>query len=429
MSVATVAVRASELGKRYRIGTRLDPDASLAASIARGITAPLRNFTNLRRLRHFDDAGEDATDVIWAFRDVSFEVYPGEVLGVIGRNGAGKSTLLKVLSRITEPTEGEAEIHGRVSSLLEVGAGFHGDLTGRDNVFLKGTLLGMTRREVAARFDEIVRFAELEQFIDTPVKRFSSGMYVRLAFSVAAHLDPDVLIADEVLAVGDAEFQRRSIGTMRSAAEEHGRTVIFVSHDLSVVASLCTRAIWLDHGRLRAAGDVDEVIDEYMHSLQHEESRDLARRTDRTGNGAVRATSVTVRSAGDGGRGAVPAGEPVEIRVNYEAPDGQPPGPITATVVIETLLRERVATLSTDFTGDRLEAPPSGTLTCVIDDFPINEGDYMCTVRIDVAGKVADWIADTTRFRVDPTSFYTGNAHPGPKGGRMLLRHRWRLDD
>jgi homopolymeric O-antigen transport system ATP-binding protein len=430
MSVSTVAVRASELGKRYRIGTRLDPDASLAASIARGVKAPFLNFVNLRRLRHFDDAAEDSADVIWAFRDVSFEAHPGEVLGVIGRNGAGKSTLLKVLSRITEPTEGEAEIHGRVSSLLEVGAGFHGDLTGRDNVFLKGTLLGMTRREVAARFDEIVGFAELEQFIDTPVKRFSSGMYVRLAFSVAAHLDPDVLIADEVLAVGDAEFQRRSIGTMRSAAEELGRTVIFVSHDLSVVASLCTRAIWLDRGRLRAAGDVDEVIDEYMHSLQHEESRDLAHRTDRTGSGAVRATSVSVQAAGGPGRGAVPAGEPVEIRISYEAPSGLAPGPITATVVIETLLRERVATLSTEFTGDRLESPPSsGTLTCVVDDFPINEGDYMCTVRLDAAGKMADWIADTTRFRVDPTSFYTGNAHPGPKGGRMLLRHRWRIDD
>jgi lipopolysaccharide transport system ATP-binding protein len=415
------------LGKRYRLGTTLDRDASLAAALARGIAGPVRNFRNLRSLWRFED--EEAANILWALRDVSFELERGEVLGVIGRNGAGKSTLLKILSRITEPSEGEVELRGRVSSLIEVGTGFHGDLTGRDNVFLKGTMLGMTRREVAARFDDIVEFAELEQFMETPVKRYSSGMYVRLAFAVAAHLDPDILIADEVLAVGDAEFQRRSVGQMRSAAEEKGRSVIFVSHDLSVVSSLCTRAIWLDRGRIRASGLVDDVVDAYMHSLEHEVSGDVAHRTDRVGSGAVRVTSVTIAPR-DGVPGTViPSGTPVDVRIRYESADGTDPGPIDATLTVETLLREKIVSASTRLTAQRLDGSPGpGVLVCSFDELPLNEGDYMCTIRLDVSDRVADWIADATRFRVDPKGFYGGGIQPSPHDGRILLRHSWRLE-
>jgi lipopolysaccharide transport system ATP-binding protein len=426
--MSEVALRTDGLGKRYRIGTRLDPDASLAGSVVRGIGAPIRNLRTLRKLRRFEE--RDESDVIWAFRDVSFEVQTGEILGVVGRNGAGKSTLLKVLSRITEPSEGSAELRGRVSSLLEIGAGFHGDLSGRDNIFLKGTLLGMTRREVAARFDDIVEFAEIGQFVDTPVKRYSSGMYVRLAFAIAAHLDPDVLIADEVLAVGDAEFQRRSVGSMRTAAEELGRTVLFVSHDLSVISSLCTRAIWLDQGRLRAHGAVDEVVDAYMHSLEHEHSSDLAHRTDRTGNGSARATRVAIRALDGSAGGRIPAGTPVEIRISFEELNGRDPAKLAVTVWIETFLREKVAMMSTELTRDQLQTNGvGGVVVCRIDDLPLNEGDYMCQVRIDVNGKVADWISDTTRFRVDPGQFYSSGLHPGAKEARALLRHSWTLED
>jgi lipopolysaccharide transport system ATP-binding protein len=423
---ANASVSARGLGKRYRLGSTIDRDASLAAAVGRSVLTPLRNFRDLRSLRKFGDT--DETNVLWALRDVSFGLERGEVLGVIGRNGAGKSTLLKILSRITEPSEGEVELRGRVSSLIEVGTGFHGDLTGRDNVFLKGTMLGMTRHEVAARFDEIVEFAELAQFIDTPVKRYSSGMYVRLAFAVAAHLDPDVLIADEVLAVGDAEFQRRSVGQMRSAAEDEGRSVIFVSHDLSVISSLCTRAIWLDRGRLRDEGSVDKVIDGYMHSLEHEESEDVAHRKDRVGSGALRVMSVAVLTAGKLG-GVVPAGAPVDVRIRYESESGAPLGRIDATLTIETLLRERVATASTQLTQEHFESPPSeGLLVCSLRELPLNEGDYMCTVRLDVNGKVADHIADTVRFRVDPTKFYPSGIHPSARDGRVLLRHAWKLE-
>jgi len=214
-----------------------------------------------------DHAGKQASseekEIFWALKDVSFEVTPGEVVGIIGRNGAGKSTLLKVLSRITEPTSGRVEINGRVASLLEVGTGFHPDLTGRENVFLNGAILGMSRAEIRKKFDEIVAFAEVEKFLDTPVKRYSSGMYVRLAFAVAAHLEPDILVVDEVLAVGDVEFQKKCLGKMKDVAGQ-GRTVLFVSHNIGVVKELCSRAILLKAGRILADGSTSQVVGEYI---------------------------------------------------------------------------------------------------------------------------------------------------------------------
>ena len=201
----------------------------------------------------------------WSLRDISFDVQPGEVLGIVGKNGAGKSTLLKIISRITEPTSGEIRIRGRVASLLEVGTGFHPELSGRENVFLNGAILGMTKAEIRKKFDDIVEFAEIGRFIDTPVKRYSSGMYVRLAFAVAAHLEPEILIVDEVLAVGDAEFQNKCLGKMRQVSRNQGRTVLFVSHNMAAVKSLCTRAVWLDRGRLRASGEAEKLVVTYLN--------------------------------------------------------------------------------------------------------------------------------------------------------------------
>ena len=247
------AIRAAGLGKRYRLGEH-------------------HSFGSLRetlvdRLRSLGRPRPDPERAsIWALRDVAFEIAPGEAVGIIGRNGAGKSTLLKVLSRITEPTTGRAEISGRVGSLLEVGTGFHPELTGRENIFLNGAILGMRRAEIAAKFDEIVSFAEVGTFIDTPVKRYSSGMYLRLAFAVAAHLEPEILLVDEVLAVGDLAFQKKCLGRMKSVSQE-GRTVLFVSHNLAAIRSLCTRAMLLQDGRLAAAGAVDDIIDRYVGNL------------------------------------------------------------------------------------------------------------------------------------------------------------------
>lgn len=249
-----IAIRVEHLSKRYRIGQRIRHDL-IRDELADGIKGLLgRN----------GHAGRNGT-TFWAVNDVSFQVGRGEILGIIGRNGAGKSTLLKILSRITEPTEGRAVIHGRTGSLLEVGAGFHMELTGRENVYLNGAILGMTRREIGRKFDEIVAFAEVEKFIDTPVKRYSSGMYVRLAFAVAAHLEPEVLMVDEVLAVGDARFWSKSFGKMR-ALNDQGMTIVLVTHNLSAVQDFCSRGLCLERGRIIAEGSVPDALAAY-HGL------------------------------------------------------------------------------------------------------------------------------------------------------------------
>jgi lipopolysaccharide transport system ATP-binding protein len=256
MSSEPLVLRVEGLSKSYRIGER-EPYKALRDVVADGLTAPLRLAKRRRRPK------AEPTNRIWALADVSFDVRQGEVLGLIGRNGAGKSTLLKILSRITEPTEGQVTLRGRVGSLLEVGTGFHPELTGRENIFLNGTILGMRRAEILRRFDEIVEFAGVGRFLDTPVKRYSSGMQVRLAFAVAAHLEPEILLVDEVLAVGDAEFQEKCLGKMRDVTRE-GRTVVFVSHNLAAVRSLCSRALLLDQGRLVFDGQTDVAVGRYL---------------------------------------------------------------------------------------------------------------------------------------------------------------------
>jgi lipopolysaccharide transport system ATP-binding protein len=260
--VTDVAIRVQGLSKVYRIGER-QRYKSLRESIMKTLGAPLRK------------GNRRPPETVWALSDVSFEVMPGEVVGVIGRNGAGKSTLLKILSRITEPTRGRVEVYGRVGSLLEVGTGFHMELTGRENIYLNGAILGMKRAEIAQRFDEIVAFAEVEKFLDTPVKHYSTGMYLRLAFAVAAHLEPEILLVDEVLAVGDAAFQKKCLRKMGDAAKE-GRTVFLVSHNMGAVSTLCNQVTYLVAGRLKAKGPTAEVVSAYLSELLQTESRDLA---------------------------------------------------------------------------------------------------------------------------------------------------------
>lgn len=302
MSEAAITVEG--IGKRYRVGQRDQHAQTFREAVMNVITAPAR------RLRRLGEAPV-GSDEFWALRDVSFEVERGEVMGVIGSNGAGKSTLLKILSRITDPTEGVARIRGRVGSLLEVGTGFHPELTGRENVYLSGAILGMRKQEIERRFDEIVAFAEIEQFLDTPVKRYSSGMYVRLAFAVAAHLDPEILIIDEVLAVGDSAFQRKCLGKMREASQGDGRTVLFVSHNLDLVTALCTRAIVLSEGRILYSGGVREAIHAY------------ASQTFRSGE-ILRATSPKLEWIGLEDRASVCGLSPesdIELRLRFRSGD------------------------------------------------------------------------------------------------------------
>src|SRR5687768_2485010 len=290
-------INADNLSKRYVLGTR-------------------QPYSFRELLTGFFERGDDAGKVLWALRDVNFSVDEGETLGLIGHNGAGKSTLLKILSRITKPTSGSATIRGRVGSLLEVGTGFHSELSGRENIYLNGAILGMKRAEIEKKFDEIVAFSEIEAFLDTPVKHYSTGMHMRLAFSVAAHLDPEVLIVDEVLAVGDVGFQRKCLRKMRDVGES-GRTVIFVSHDMQSIARLCRRAIWLKDGQLKSDGEAKHVVGEYLH----EQSRTGAEKIweDETpGNEIVRLRAVRVRDEGGELTASIDIRRPVMIEMQYE---------------------------------------------------------------------------------------------------------------
>lgn len=262
--MSDIAIQVENISKRYRIGLKEELHDTFIGALTSWVKSPLSNFHRLQKLSKFDE-NEDSKDIIWALKDVSFEVKRGEVLGIIGRNGAGKSTLLKILGRITEPTSGRAETQHHIASLLEVGTGFHPELTGRENTYLNGTILGMSKSEIESKFDEIVDFSGVEKFIDTPIKRYSSGMMIRLAFSVAAHLEPEILLIDEVLAVGDVEFQKKCLGKMKDISGE-GRTVLFVSHNMGSIRNLCTKGILLDSGRVLHEGDVATVIHKYLDS-------------------------------------------------------------------------------------------------------------------------------------------------------------------
>jgi lipopolysaccharide transport system ATP-binding protein len=310
-----IAIRVEDIGKKYRIG-KAEKYKTLRDTLATAFTAPFHKVGRLLRGEAASDT--DQYEQIWALKDISFEVRQGEVIGVIGGNGAGKSTLLKILSRITEPTTGFAEIHGRVGSLLEVGTGFHQELTGRENTYLNGAILGMNRKEIDRKFDEIVAFSEVEKFIDTPVKHYSSGMYLRLAFAVAAHLEPEILIVDEVLAVGDAAFQQKCLGKMGAVAKE-GRTVLFVSHNMGAITQLCGRAVQLEKGRLKRSGSAGEVVSAYLSSVAGTELKSSWSDESSKPNGAdVRFRSVRLLSSDEQTLSMTNFHEALQVEIVYE---------------------------------------------------------------------------------------------------------------
>lgn len=261
MTYSTIKVL--NLSKRYRIGLKKKQSTTLVGQLTNIVKAPYENYKRLRKMSNFGDQVDES--VFWALKDINFEVQQGEVLGIIGKNGAGKSTLLKILSQITEPTSGKIEIHGRVASLLEVGTGFHPELSGRDNIYMNGTILGMTKKEINHKLEEIISFSGIEKFIDTPVKYFSSGMKVRLGFSIAAHLEPEILIVDEILAVGDYEFQAKCLGKMEDISNKEGRTIIFVSHDLNAVINLCSNSLCLNKGEILTIGKSQDVVSQFLN--------------------------------------------------------------------------------------------------------------------------------------------------------------------
>jgi lipopolysaccharide transport system ATP-binding protein len=314
--MSKIAVRVENISKKYYIGRRQQAYRTLREALADAFVAPFRRAGKLLRGQATGAAGLDET--IWALRNVSVEIERGEVVGIIGRNGAGKSTLLKILSRITEPTEGYADIHGRVGSLLEVGTGFHNELSGRENVYLNGAILGMKRAEIDRKFDEIIAFAEVERFIDTPVKHYSSGMYLRLAFAVAAHLEPEILLVDEVLAVGDARFQKKCLSKMQDVGHQ-GRTVLFVSHNMPAITRLCERVILLDEGGVLEDGPSHQVVSAYLNAgLGTTAAREWPDLAKAPGDDVVRLRAVRVRTEDGRITDAVDIRRPVAIEMEYQ---------------------------------------------------------------------------------------------------------------
>ena len=408
MSSDRLALSVRGVSKKYTIQHDRTAPTTLGEAVARRIREP---FWKPER------------EEFWALRDVSFDVRRGEVLGLIGRNGAGKSTLLKILSRITEMTEGEVVLNGRVGSLLEVGTGFNQELTGRENVFLNGAILGMTRAEIRQQFDAIVQFSGVERFLDTPVKRYSSGMYVRLAFAVAAHLRTEILIVDEVLAVGDQEFQRQCLGKMRDVATD-GRTVMLVSHNMMAISNLCTGAVMLERGRLVTAGTVADAVARYGSVEGAELVGDLRSRGDRAGSGQIRALSLSLLDGRGDRIAAVRVGQPFEIVVEYEAKAALKN--VVVSIDIDQLDGTRLATLYSKFRDETFAVDPGrGAFSCRVTGVPLRPDAYSLNVYIGENHAVHDSVQRAMPFEVAPTDVFGTGQLPDRNQGPLLANYRW----
>ena len=416
-----IAIRVENLSKRYQIGRAQQRHDTLRDALMVGLRTPLK------RLRRNDRGSDGHTDdAIWALRDVSFEVKHGEVLGVIGHNAAGKSTLLKILSQITEPTTGRAKIYGRVGSLLEVGTGFHPELTGRENIYLNGAILGMKRTEINRKFDAIVAFAEIEKFLDTPVKRYSSGMYVRLAFAVAAHLEPDILLVDEVLAVGDAAFQKKCLGKMGEVAKE-GRTVLFVSHSMAAVNSLCPRCLLLGQGQIVLDGEIEKVIQCYLSSNVHHGEVILDPDTPRGGSG--KALYEKVRILNDQGEvtDSISMGDDLVVEMSFRCQ--QPVEHISFGVALRGSMQERILQCLSRVThGDMPAARLGGTVRARIERINLVPGSYYVSVGMSRPGEQLDYLENLLRLDVIPQDVYKTGKTPHYGSALIYLPCRWEAE-
>lgn len=410
---ADIAIKVEGLGKRYRIGERRAPYRTLRETIVEIGRMPFKGSGIARKRR----------DTFWALRDVNLEVRRGEVLGVIGRNGAGKSTLLKILSRITEPTTGRVEICGRLGSLLEVGTGFHPELTGRENIFLNGAILGMKRIEISRRFEEIVAFADVERFLDTPVKHYSSGMYVRLAFAVAAHLDSEILLIDEVLAVGDAAFQKKCLGRMGDVASG-GKTIVFVSHNLAAVTALCHRVAYVEEGQVRGIGLGSSVVEEYLRAITEAAGPKTLDVRRRRGSGKIRLETCDVC----GGSDVIVSGGELNIVLGFTAQEFGTTGSVHVAIGVRDHLGRPLFHLSTEAGGGEFEKlPRKGTFQCRVPELPLQPGIYLLSFFVRVGHEIADWIQYGFELAVESGNFFENGRLPPIDQGSFLVRHRWSL--
>jgi lipopolysaccharide transport system ATP-binding protein len=408
-------IKVEDLSKLYYLGGSGAAYSTLRETVMEVARKPLRYLRS----------GNNNSQTLWALKDISFEVAPGDVVGIIGRNGAGKSTLLKVLSRIVEPTTGRVELYGRVASLLEVGTGFHPELTGRENIFLNGSILGMTRKEIESKFDEIVAFAEVDKFIDTPVKRYSSGMYVRLAFAVAAHLEPEILVVDEVLAVGDASFQKKCLGRMRDVANT-GRTVIFVSHNMAAVSALCSSAMVLWEGRMEyPLGSVEGAVQQYLTQVHKITKMKLADRTDRQGTGKVRIDDFATFDSQGNELEYLATGQEVDFRIYYSARENNVQN-VSVAIGLSSNTGGFVSMLNNQIAGDMFESiARTGYFTCKIKKLPLMPGNYTANLIVRSNEVILDWIQQAVTIVVEPGDFYGTGRMPPPSHSGVLLEQEW----
>ena len=417
------------VSKMYSLGEGRGVYGNLREALMQVVTSPLRI------LRGDDRSGTkvENSSAFWALRDVSMDVMRGDTVAIIGSNGAGKSTLLKVLSRITDPTEGEVRVRGRMASLLEVGTGFHPELTGRENIYLNGSILGMKRQEIDRKFEEITNFAGIGKFLDTPVKRYSSGMYVRLAFSIAAHLEPEILIVDEVLAVGDVAFQKKCLGKMAEACTQK-RTVLFVSHNLAAVEALCNKGIVLQQGQIVFSGTAKECVQFYLQNLSSEGSHscshivDLHNVSGRPAKYRPQLRRLDLYTRNDTPIvGEFPVGAPLKAVITFDLEE--PCTSFDASIAFDTASGQRICTAHSAYEPNRQHEQRAGeqVFVCEIPSLPLLPGEYRIGVGLDIGGHEVDWVEDATRLNIIKSDFYgTGVV---PTRGTFLIQNRWTLEN
>lgn len=411
----SVAIKVENISKKYIIKHKESTHDTLREKIPAAFKKVISG-----------DFKRPSKEEFWALQNINFEINKGDRIGIIGRNGAGKSTLLKVLSRIVSPTKGRVEIDGRVASLLEVGTGFHGDLSGRENIFLNGAILGMTKKEITSKFDEIVAFSEVEQFLDTPVKRYSSGMYVRLAFAVAAHLDPEILIMDEVLAVGDSAFQKKCLGKMKDVAST-GRTILFVSHNMASIQNLCDKCLYLKNGEMVTYGKTEDVIPVYLRASQEVQLLKLSDRTDRSGNGKLKFTSFNLKNKQGENVVAAHCGDYLNFEIEIDAVSDL--SNVIFSLGIDDNMGQRVAHYNNELTNQVFEKITKGkhNIDIATPKLPLKSGEYTFTLYSTVNGDIADWIQDAGSFTVESGDFYKSGKLPPEGQASIFIEHSFTL--
>lgn len=414
-----LAIKAENLSKAYQLGQigtgTISRDVERWLARVRGKEDPFLRIGEIN-----DRTTKGISDVVWSLKDINFEIEEGDAVGIIGRNGAGKSTLLKILSRVTSPTTGGFKVKGRIASLLEVGTGFHPELSGRENIYLNGAILGMRRKEIRRKFDEIVDFAGVERYIDTPVKRYSSGMYVRLAFAVAAHLDSEILIIDEVLAVGDVEFQKKCLGKMNEVSKREGRTILFVSHNMTAIQHLCKTAVLLSEGVLKKIGKTQEIIIYYLKDRKREDTR-LSDVKDRKGNGFMKFVDGFVEDVKKNSRENVEAFSDINIELDFILKSSQADiKSCRIDIGINNQLGDRVAWLSSDNINGEinfLKRKVVFKIWCL----PLAPGEYNCNLYCEINNEVSDWLNNVLNFSIIEKDYYgTGRSLPASQGHVLL---------